>query len=151
MNEELVRRHNHVVQEEDTVYVLGDLMMGPDVESGMELIKRMKGKKIIIRGNHDSDKRVKAYGTIYPVHDALRIKHDGYNFFLCHYPTMTANFENHIKACTISLCGHNHTLDRFKDMNNGILAYHVELDCHDCYPVSLDKIIFDIINFYGQN
>lgn len=142
MNEELVRRHNYIVQEEDTVYVLGDLMMGPDIESGMELIKQMKGKKIIVRGNHDSDKRVKAYEAIYPVHDALRIKYNGYNFFLCHYPTMTANFESHIKACTISLHGHTHQQTNFYEEMPWI--FHVGVDSHNCFPISIDEVIKDI-------
>lgn len=141
MNEEITRRHNALVSEEDIVYVLGDLMMGPNVESGIALVEQMNGFKVIIRGNHDSLKRTRAYEALYPVYDALRIKECGYNF-LCHYPTLTANFEENIKTCTISLFGHTHQQTNF--YNEMPWLYHVGMDSHDCYPVSINEVIKDI-------
>jgi calcineurin-like phosphoesterase family protein len=52
MNEEMVRRHNEWVNPSDTVWVLGDVAMGPIAES-LALCKRMNGRKHLISGNHD--------------------------------------------------------------------------------------------------
>lgn len=50
MDEELIRRWNSVVEDEDAVYVLGDFG-GTGHEA--ELLSRLKGKKYLVKGNHD--------------------------------------------------------------------------------------------------
>lgn len=52
MNEALVDRWNEVVGSDDTVWVLGDVAMGPIVES-LALTARLNGTKILVTGNHD--------------------------------------------------------------------------------------------------
>jgi calcineurin-like phosphoesterase family protein len=52
MNEELIRRWNAVVSDKDEVYHLGDFSFGSPEKS--ELVAcRLKGKKHLIKGNHD--------------------------------------------------------------------------------------------------
>lgn len=50
MNEAMVDFHNDVVKPEDTCYFLGDVAMK---RSGLEHLKKMNGRKILIKGNHD--------------------------------------------------------------------------------------------------
>lgn len=50
MNEAMIERHNAVVRPQDTVYFLGDVVIN---KRYLELVKRMNGKKRLIRGNHD--------------------------------------------------------------------------------------------------
>ena len=50
MNETMIERHNAKVKEHDTVYFLGDVVIN---KKYLELVKRMNGRKILIRGNHD--------------------------------------------------------------------------------------------------
>lgn len=50
MNETMIERHNAKVKEQDTVYFLGDVVIN---KRYLELVKRMNGRKILIRGNHD--------------------------------------------------------------------------------------------------
>lgn len=50
MNETMIERHNAKVKEHDTVYFLGDVVIN---NKYLELVKRMNGRKILIRGNHD--------------------------------------------------------------------------------------------------
>jgi calcineurin-like phosphoesterase family protein len=50
MNETMIERHNAKVKEQDTVYFLGDVAIN---KKYLELVKRMNGRKILIRGNHD--------------------------------------------------------------------------------------------------
>ncbi len=148
MNAAIVERYNSIVQDNDEVYILGDLVVGQNKPDSFELINQLKGKKIIIRGNHDSNARIKIYQDklSIPVFDAKYLKIDGYNLFLSHYPTLAGNCDGDkpLKARTICLCGHYHTENRFTSMEGDNLIYHVELDAHNCYPVSFDTIISDI-------
>lgn len=50
MNETMIERHNAKVGENDTVYFLGDVVIN---KRYLELVKRMNGRKILVRGNHD--------------------------------------------------------------------------------------------------
>jgi len=52
---QLIRNWNSVVGESDKVYVLGDVIVGKNVDyrEGFEVLKQMKGSKTLIRGNHD--------------------------------------------------------------------------------------------------
>ena len=48
--EYLITRWNHVITKRDIVYVLGDACFN---EESLEHIARLKGNKILVRGNHD--------------------------------------------------------------------------------------------------
>jgi len=50
-DEHLVERWNSVVRDEDTVYHMGDVVMN---RRCLPIVYRLKGKKILIRGNHDT-------------------------------------------------------------------------------------------------
>jgi calcineurin-like phosphoesterase family protein len=52
MNEAMVDRHNAVVRDEDEVYFVGDLAL--DDKYVALFAPRLKGKKILVPGNHDS-------------------------------------------------------------------------------------------------
>jgi len=54
----LIDNWNSVVTEEDTVYVLGDFFLGgyKRTDRIKEILSLLKGKKILIQGNHDLDK-----------------------------------------------------------------------------------------------
>lgn len=50
MDEAMIERWNAVVQPHDTVYHLGDVVIN---RKHLHLVKRLNGRKILIRGNHD--------------------------------------------------------------------------------------------------
>ena len=52
MNEHMVNCHNQVVRPHDKVYFLGDVSMQTTIEA-LEILRRMNGEKILIKGNHD--------------------------------------------------------------------------------------------------
>jgi calcineurin-like phosphoesterase family protein len=56
---------------------------------------------------------------------------------------MTANLEKEsLKQCLLNLYGHTHQKSNFyQDIP---MVYHVGVDSHDCFPVSLDVIIDEI-------
>lgn len=52
MNKELIERWNCVVDNEDTVFILGDFTVYVD-ERAHDIVEQLNGKKILIKGNHD--------------------------------------------------------------------------------------------------
>lgn len=144
MNSAIVERYREVVKPEDTIYILGDLMMGQKIDENLDLIKSLPGQIVIIRGNHDTDNRVSLYKSFgVPVYDALSLKYNGYHFYLSHYPTLTGNLEKEsLKQCTLNLFGHTHQQGNF--FYDLPYMYHVGVDSHNCYPVSIDTVIEDM-------
>lgn len=155
MNEELIHKFNSVVTATDDVYVLGDLLLMNN-KTGLSCVRRLNGRLHIVRGNHDTDVRMRDYEKLPNVVEicgwATTLKYKKFTFYLCHFPTLTANYdiEKPLKRRTINLCGHSHTTDKFADMDKGTI-YHCEVDAHDGYPVSLDKIIADLKEYYGND
>ena len=144
MNYAILDRYNEVVDYEDDVYVLGDCMLMNNVDA-RALMNQMKGRLHIIRGNHDTDTRMELYRTgwnVVEVCEGKFLHYNGYHFYLSHFPGLTSNMDSDkpLKKRTLSLCGHSHTTNPFADWDKGPI-YHVEVDCHNCYPVLIDDII----------
>lgn len=144
MNMTIVNNWNSIVKDEDEVYILGDLMLGNN-DAGISFLRLLKGKLHIIIGNHDTEPRIELYktlGNVVEVCYATQLKYKKAYFFLCHYPTCVGNFDDNKKVWC--LCGHSHTQDKFIDMDKK--CYHVELDAHNNFPVSIEQVIEDIKN-----
>jgi len=145
----LVRNWNSVVSDDDEVYILGDLVL-KDTEKGIGLLKQLKGRIRFIRGNHDSDRKMELYtgecGFEY-LGDAGFIRLGGRHYFLCHYPAITANADDW-KRDQIVFClfGHTHQkVNTYGDLPN---MYHVGVDSHSLFPVSLEEIRREIDERY---
>lgn len=149
MNEAIERNWNELINDDDEVYVLGDLMVGGKTFSnnaGMEVVRRLKGKKHIIIGNHDTITRIKLYQqekSIVDVQYATMMRYKGRSHYLSHYPTFTNDLKNEKPSEWIfNFHGHIHTKERFFQ---GIpFMYNVALDAHDNKPVSLDEALQEI-------
>ena len=153
MNEEIVRRWNEVVPKGwgAIVYHLGDMALS-DTEAAISYIKRLNGEIRWIRGNHCSDNRVDQILAACPNVQLISenkdnawayiLKDGKWRFYLSHYPTKVANYDDTPKHKTWCLCGHTHTKDRWKDLADS--CYHVEMDAHNCYPISLEQIKAEI-------
>lgn len=150
MNRAIIENWNSIIGKDDEVYVLGDLMLKND-EEGINCLKSLKGKIHIIQGNHDSANRIEKYKecpNVVEVCAAKFFNYNGQSFFLSHFPTLSSSWEQNkqFEHRYINLCGHTHTEDKFSDMDKGII-YHVEMDAHNCMPVSIDTILEDIYRF----
>lgn len=151
----VIKNINNTVETSDTLYILGDLIVG-DNSKGIDLLNQIQCKDIrVIVGNHDTDNRIKAYQlecpNIMSVDFAARFKYKKWSFWLSHYPAMTANFDDGKKSLrqrTWCLCGHTHTNSSLLDVYNG--CYHVDLDAHNCTPVSIDDIIEDLRQWWHE-
>ena len=141
-DEALIANHNMVVAPEDDVYVLGDLMLG-DNEHGLDCAKRMNGKLHIIRGNHDTDRRIELYRSlpaVVEICDAKYLRADGYHFFLSHYPSLTGNLEKEsLKQMTCNIFGHTHQQAQFYNDIPYMVCVCVDATCG--FPLSLVGVI----------
>lgn len=149
MNKAIIERWNNLITEEDDVYILGDITLS-DIDSGIECLKQLRGKIHIIRGNHDSEARIKMYEAchnVVEVCDAKYLKVGKQSFFLSHYPCLTSNFDvdKPLNRRIVNLCGHVHSQDKWLDWDKGLI-YHVEMDAHNCTPVNIETVIEEIKN-----
>ena len=146
MNEKIFNNWNSIVTDEDDVYHLGDVMLNDDIQ-GMMYLKNLKGKIHIIRGNHDTDTRVEKYkqlDNIVEITYATIIKYKKTHLYLCHYPTLTANYDDDKPwhKNLVNLFGHTHQQENF--YNNNPYMYHVGVDSHNCKPIEVEEILEEI-------
>lgn len=151
-DEQIIKNWNQIIKPEDTIYILGDVMLGDNFE-GIQKLASLNGHLKIIRGNHDTDTRWSIYGGgwIGDIKDvellgyATIIKSGKWRFYLSHFPTKVGNYDDEQKHTKFyCLCGHVHTKDKWLDWHDK--CYHVELDAHNCLPKSIDDIINEIEN-----
>lgn len=145
-DETIINNWNSVVDYEDDVYILGDLMLNNN-EHGLKCLKRLNGHIHVILGNHDTNGRVGLYeecSNIDEIVFATQLKYNKNYFFLCHYPVITANYDDQLPWAKhlINLHGHTHSKEKF--FNNNPYMYNVTLDAHNNFPVEINEIINDI-------
>lgn len=106
MEEEIVRRWNERVQPGDTVYILGDFCWKTG-EEWLRILRRLKGNKVLIRGNHDP-KHIdgKLAKMFQDVKDYKEILDNGRRVCMCHFPMML--YKHSCSDSTYMLCGHVH-------------------------------------------
>lgn len=130
MDERLIAGWNSVVKEADEVWHLGDFARKPgDVA---ELLKRLTGRKHLVRGNNDPE----GIGDIAgweSVCDYQELELEGHRLVLCHYPFRSWNGQ-HRRA--INLHGHSH--GRMKPLPR---QFDVGVDAWDFRPVTLGDLL----------
>ena len=146
-DETIVKNWNELINDEDEIYIIGDIMLN-DINRAVKYFNMLKGKKHIIYGNHDTDKRLELYKSLDNVIEVVagkRLKYKKYSFWLSHYPSLCDNYDDELTHnAVINLCGHSHTKDAKIDLNKGLI-YHCELDAHNMKPITLDYIIEDLL------
>lgn len=108
MIEDIIAKWNKKVGIDDTVFILGDLAYKSSKRQMTNFLDRLQGRKVLIRGNHDHDKRtpfdmfdrVATLETII-VKEGDRLQ----EVELCHYPLLSWGNMRHGR---ISLFGHSH-------------------------------------------
>lgn len=146
-DEVIVERFNSILRPNDDLYLLGDQMLG-DNENGINCLRQLTCKLHILWGNHDTDVRKVLYNHLPNVVEicghATMLKYNKWRFYLSHYPTITDNLDDVSKPWqqVKNLYGHTHQKTNF--YNDNPLMYHVGVDSHGCYPVSIEQVIEDI-------
>lgn len=146
----ILENWNETVSEDDDVYLLGDVMLN-DKEHGLEILRKLKGRIHIIRGNHDTDEKIKKYvecDNVVEVVAAAYLRVGKITLYLSHFPTIVShNKLKKMKHALINLYGHTHQTTKFFD--NGIIGehpymYHVGVDSHNLIPVTLESVIEEV-------
>lgn len=108
MDEELIKRWNSSVGDDDIVYVLGDFSFHKENKT-LEIMDRLNGKIVLIKGNHDKISP-KVARKLHGRYEYLEIKDKDRKVILCHYPIPFWNgqFRN-----TIHLFGHVHSSSQY--------------------------------------
>lgn len=110
MHNAMLQRWNEKVTNGDTVYILGDIALRGRSDALVGLVAQLKGKKILLRGNHDDLTDYRYKQLFYEILDYKELTEmiDGKAQKLClmHYPILMWNGQH---KGTILLYGHTHS------------------------------------------
>lgn len=119
MHDSIRERWNSKVTNGDTVYILGDVSMRGTREDLIAYVSTLKGRKILVKGNHDdvSDYRYKQLFDEVCDYKELTDSFDGKNYelVLCHYPILSWK---KMGRGSILLYGHTHNGEEDKYYQN---------------------------------
>ena len=142
MDRDLIARWNGKVTGNDTVYVLGDMFFR--AENPQEILSRLKGKKHLIVGNHDSSWMGKVDLGKYFQSVSLMAELSGgkTGVTLCHYPLLSWK---HAKR-TYMIHGHIHRDTRMDfwpliAANDHILNAGVDINGFE--PVTIEELMLN--------
>lgn len=133
MNEYMVMQHNRRVRPGDKVYFLGDVTLGTSAKH-FEILGRMNGEKVLIKGNHDLGK---------PAHylqyfSDIRAVHQFDGMILSHVPIHPAS----LARWGVNVHGHLHT-NRVR-LDNGEIDARYFCVCmeqlNDYTPMSISEL-----------
>lgn len=144
-HDKLIKQNwNNVVTNSDTVYMLGDIGRignNKDNEYLLQILATLKGKKILIVGNHDKldDARIKQLFTEVCSYKEIidNIGGKAYKLVLSHYPILMWNGQH---KGAIHLYGHTHITEEdkfFQDCLTRLNDYFADKTlkgCTDCPP-----------------
>ncbi len=147
MNEDIIKKWNESITENDIVYHLGDYALGTDKE--LELIAgKLNGKKFLIRGNHDT-KGITTYEKLgFKVLKNAPFKLENEIIILSHVPIP----DKSIPKGYVNIHGHIHNKPlHFINTKTNEMEYPpklysqqlhicVSVDAINFKPISLDKI-----------
>lgn len=138
MDEALVENWNKVVKQKDKVYHLGDVAIN---RKGLQVLERLNGDKVLIKGNHD----------IFKVQDYLKYFRDiracdkKDDYILSHVPVHPDIFDTRFKG---NIHGHLHDYCVTKTMgvNNNVKVPDLRYVCvsveqTDFTPIAWEEVI----------
>lgn len=138
MDAAIIRNNNAIVKKRDTVYHLGDFIMGDQVDA-QKIIDQLNGFHIFIKGSHDTWLS-NAGPRLMEIHVCNEKIIPGTRMpnvvVLCHY-AMRMWSRSHYGS--MQLFGHSH--GRLRPVGRQM---DVGVDCHSYRPVSLDAVITEL-------
>jgi calcineurin-like phosphoesterase family protein len=128
MNEELIIRHNSVVNKEDVVIIAGDFSFANKIDTYRKIIRRLNGQLIFLRGSHDGWMGKNGYGF----HEIWERTIQKQKIVVCHY-AMRVWPASHYNSW--QLYGHSH--GRLEPEGK---QWDIGVDTNNFYPYSFDEI-----------
>jgi calcineurin-like phosphoesterase family protein len=139
MTEKLIGNWNSIVPEDGLVFNLGDFCWTGSADVWNELLDRLNGQQVFIRGNHDNAKCLeKVRERFVDVRERLEIRYEDERFMLDHYPQVSWNGAAHAVRL---LHGHLHEQD-FQYATSS--TYNVSLERNGYRPISMSEV-YDIL------
>lgn len=141
MNRELIRNINFRVTKNDWLYILGDVSHHILPEQTNQLLARINGRKVLVRGNHDKEYDPALFEEIC---DYKKLFAYGKTFILSHYPFLSWD---RMAAGSLMLHGNIHSTGEYNEENraDGLLRYDVRVDANGLRPVSA----YEVLEFFG--
>lgn len=141
MEEVIVKNWNSKVTNSDDIYIIGDFMYRGNGHDANRILKRLKGRKCLITGNHEQYLKDSTFdhSQFEWVKDYHSFKENRQKYVLFHYPIL--EWDGHYRGA-IHLYGHVHGNDekRFKSILSPN-AINVGVDVNDFTPVSQVEIL----------
>ena len=146
MNNDIVKKHNSLVQPKDIVYVLGDVAMSKKVDA-LKYLHRMNGRKILILGNHDTPVTKTRWITEFgfeAVYSFFIADIEGHFVLMAHDPVESLFLARAVGFNRKPLItnGHIHNLGEHSvDKETGNVSINVGLDVNDMLPFSFSQLL----------
>jgi calcineurin-like phosphoesterase family protein len=144
---QLIERWNSVVTHDDTVIVCGDFIMGA-ADGVVDILYQLNGSIILVRGNHDTNKKIEIYGE-HPhrvtVKDIHYEQFGGLWFVFCHFPIVHPEFAKMVFQDNSEVVWvHGHVHDKCEHFNAETHSFNVSCEVIDYTPVPV-RILFHTV------
>lgn len=133
MNEALVENWNSVVKDGDIVYHLGDVYFGEKGRSVL-LSERLKGRKRLILGNHDSGKDQTLHRYFQKI-EVWRMFPE-FGLLLTHVPVHESTLNP--RKCKINIHGHIHEKDSPSEFHRNVSVEKINYT-----PINIEELRVD--------
>lgn len=133
MHEKLINNWNNKVSNEDTVYILGDVCFKMSKTDIIKILKQLKGRKVLLKGNHDRYVGQRDFDECFDgIYDIFQITEEKQQIVLCHYPII--DFPGMYYGAKM-IYGHIH--DKYVPHKN---MYCASVECIGFAPVTLEEL-----------
>lgn len=105
MTEDMIQWYNEMVEDQDRVYILGDIAFSP--AHMRRAVSRLKGRKVLVPGNHEPPKMKKYFDLFDDVRGYIVKK----GFIMSHIPIHPGS----LARWKLNIHGHTHA-NQTKDM-----------------------------------
>ena len=142
MNKTLIQNWNSYVSNKDEIYIIGDFLYKGTGFEANAILKELKGKKYLIKGNHDKfieDKTFNNNNFVW-IKDYYVLNYKKTKFVLFHYPIF--EWEDYFKD-SIHIYGHVHNSGNNIEQQKkfeilGKRAINVGVDVNNFFPISIE-------------
>lgn len=151
MHQAIIANWNSVVQDSDTVFLLGDMGFC-GIEKLRELLSQLYGNIVLVQGNHDSDKiahKLAEEGLITKVVKMLDVVIEGDEecpdqaLTLCHFPMIDWNGK---ERGSWMIHGHQHQSPETPSCSTS--HWDVGVDKNNWTPISFEQLKINITKQY---
>lgn len=140
MHETMKEKWNSKVTNGDWVYILGDISYRGKNEDLIAYVSTLKGRKVLVKGNHDDVSDYRYHQLFFEVcdykeiHDSVKGKN--YDLVLCHYPIFSWK---KMGRGSVLLYGHTHD-SKEDEYYQKCLKEMVNNDCRHIYATEARAI-----------